>query len=204
MTSRDEPMPCLCAQFAPTEPTLPDYCELIQPGDERALCETQGDRYRLIFQADNTPITLCCFEKYIDARGSRQRKTDFLAVGRHNNETYVIFIELRKSLVRDRHWQDKAAQIEEAVSSLCKGTSDIGTQHHAEVADAFSAHGNMQNHKIVGVVIPVDHSRRRLEQHQPLEVGGKRGIILAISPSRGDPPTLNGSDMLKKLGIEAV
>lgn len=196
------------ARVCPNPPhsdVLHDFCTFVPPNDGRALCEYKNNSlyYWINLTTNNLPIVLCAFEKYADAAGLPGRKTDYLAVGRYRNNAYVIFIELRKDLVNGRQWIDKKDQIEQASRLLCKTETDTGIQHHNNVPEIFpDAAGNMTQHKIVGVMIPVDHAKSRITQSRAASnIGGKVMPILPVSPHRRAQPTLSWDELLVAIGL---
>ncbi len=195
---------CVC-ENTPASQTLNDFCEFVPPDDGRALCEYKNDNlyYRVNLTTNELPIVLCSFEKYIDTANLPGRKTDYLAVGRYRNNTYVIFIELRKNLLNDQQWENKKDQVEQAMQLLCKTETPSGVYQHANIAKIFTdAAGDMLNHKVIGVVIPAQRAKRRIEQaRDDVNMGGKTNIILPIFPTRGLQPTLSWNELLEAIGL---
>lgn len=196
--------PCVCQQD-PATTRLEDYCELVNIGDGRSICESheKGIYYWVSILADETPIVLCALEKYVGHTIQGNRKTDGLGVGWDQKGcAYIVFIELRRTLLNEEQWEDKLEQVKQAMELLCRTEPEVGSLHHQNVPNIFmQACNSLTGHKIAGIVIPIDRSRKRVEQSRAIRIGDKDAIIVALSSGILKKRTIEWSKLLTAIGI---
>lgn len=195
---------------------LLDCCVRIDPGESATLCEKvearRGDYYYWVcIEADEVPLRFCALDMYATHAAKsddrwRSRRPDYLAIGWHQGECYVLFVELRERLLdAEQLTEDKFLQVEGGMRLLCKQSPDLGMEYHRQQAPLMVADvcDGVIEHKTVGVVIPAAFSRSRADQSPPLglEIGGKRVPIVALPHYRLHNCQITWSELLEVIGL---
>ncbi len=161
--------------------------------------------YWLTLEADTMPLRICEFDRFadkislVDARWEG-RKSDYLVMGWFDGDCCLVFLELRDTLVNRDQVDDKFEQLEQGMQMLCKQENEEEDQIHGclqELLDAVCE--GIINHKIIGIAVPVNHSKSRAEQTRQISVGGKEIMLVSISHRQNCSWTWSG--LLRAIGL---
>jgi hypothetical protein len=178
-----------CASWPDHPEELARYCTYVQIACSTSLCEYKDDGtyyYSVTLEADESPLVICALERYLTDLKSNDvgRRCDYVCVGWYNGECYLVFIELRKELDCERHWENKFEQLRQTLVLLCKSL-DFGKQFHRTIPPVFNrACDSISVHKTLGLIIPVQHSRARAEQSGSVSIDGNGEVPIVAIPSR--------------------
>lgn len=195
---------------APT--SLLDCCERIAVTESKAIYEkqTEPDRYYwLNIEADLVPLRCCALDSYMkfavrEDKRWESRKPDYLLIGwTKDGECYVVFLELRQSLINLDQLEDKREQVKQGMQLLCKNVSEVGKQFHQNDAPRVVAGvcDGVSEHKIVGVVMPIVHSKSRAIQTLPIEIAGRETVMVPLPHTLLSDCTLTWSNLLRAIGL---
>ncbi len=198
----------------PVEATaLIDCCNRLTIGDSRLLYDgtkkLSGGRpthyYWLTLEADTMPLRLCEFDRFADKISSIDarwvgRKPNYLAMGWSHGDCYVVFLELRAALVNQGQADDKFEQLEQGMQMLCKQEDEEANQIHGSLSELLDeVCEGITSHNVVGIAVPVSHSKSRAEQTRQIQVGEKEIILVSISHRQDCSWTWSG--LLRAIGL---
>jgi len=170
-------------------PELQAYCTYVDIGQRVSLCEYKDGQYyySVTIQADETPLVICALDYFITDNLNQEagRRCDFICMGWYNGECYIAFVELRKELDIEDHFQNKLEQVKQTIELLCRENVIYGNSLHRNVPKIFKqACEPVQPHRIIGLVIPAIHSKRKAEQSQMVSIEGNGDVPIVAIPHR--------------------
>jgi len=168
-----------------TVQNIEDCCMLLQHTKNILFCEYvdgENHHYWFQFKADTVPLFVCNLEEYAEkyCPDWEGRKSDYLLIGKENDECYIIVIELRKQFTREKQVINKIDQLKQSIKNI---TSHIlpHLDHLQKFQNVCFFETAKINYKIVGIAIPVVHSMRRVKQtKQPFLINGYEAQIINI------------------------
>ena len=108
---------------------LDNFCQILNSGDEVLLHQSipESDRayyYWFILEADDFPLAVCELEKYADYAAQKDqwsgRRADYLIIGSYQGDCYLIVVELRHVLVKEKQEYDKFKQLLESIEQIIR------------------------------------------------------------------------------------
>jgi hypothetical protein len=98
-----------------TPSSFDDFCQIVNSGDEvllhQAIEKNRGYYYWFILEADDFPLAVCELEKYANYAAEKEqwfgRRADYLIIGYYEGDCYLIVVELRHVLVKEKQEDDK-------------------------------------------------------------------------------------------------
>lgn len=169
----------------PPSPQLQDYCTCVEVGQRISLCEYKDGNYyySITLQADETPLVICALDHFITDNLNEEagRRCDYVCMGWYNGECFIAFIELRKEMDVEEHFNNKMDQVKQTIELLCRENVSLGNSLHQHIPVIFNqACDPIENHKVIGLIIPAIHSTRRAEQSRDVAIEGN-GLIPIIA-----------------------
>ena len=100
-----------------------DCCVLLQQTKKILFCEyVDGKNYHywLKLKADTVPLFVCDLEEYAEKHCSewKGRMSDYLVIGRENNDCYIIVIELREQFTQPKQVLNKIEQLKQSIENI--------------------------------------------------------------------------------------
>jgi hypothetical protein len=189
-------------QHAGSNSDLQAYCKLIGIGDEILLYDfipsnKGGYYYWLCLKADAMPLIVCALEKYVDANSFGGRKADYFCMGWHEGTCYIIIIELRETLIKTSHFDDKVEQIKQTIHLI---TSNL-LANISESSFFKDACDTPDEYKIVGAIIPATRSMARTHQSVEVGIGEERYFIAAVPYKKIRECRISWSELLSAIGL---
>lgn len=182
--------------FADCCTAVPIFDEVLL--DERLASDKGEYYYWLWLNADETPLVVCALEQYADQDADwLGRRADYLAVGWYDGDCYLVVIELRRTLVKEQNAQNKLDQVEHSIKQVI---SQLLPQLTTSTLFSEACH-EPEEYKIVGVVIPVEHSKKRAQQTRLITVGAYKAAIVSIPHSRIKECRIGWSELLTAIGL---
>ena len=192
-----------------TPSSLDDFCILLGTDDEVLLYESiqrkEGSQlqYWVILQTDGYPISVCELEQYADYLSAQQlwqgRRADYLVIGSHCGDCYLIIVELRHVLVKENHEDDKFEQLKETINHLL--------QAHLEViknSDSLSkVYDNPESYKIIGVVIAPGNTRSfsRGDLNLKVDIASHQVLIRTLPKDALSDCKITWTYLLERIGV---
>ncbi|MEA5470921.1 hypothetical protein, partial [Spirulina sp. 06S082] len=175
------PLPCTDIslpdiQTIPTQPSpssLDDFCLILQPLDvesvdvenEVLLYETIADKngkdlkYWAILEADESPIAVCELEKYADYAAKKAqwsgKRADYLIIGSHQSDCYLVVVELRHVLVKEEQEDKKFEQLRKSIEQIIQYREVIRNSQSLE-----QVYHDPDSYKILGVIIAPANTKK--------------------------------------------
>lgn len=189
-----------------TPSSLDDFCVLLGTDDEILLYESiDGSQlnYWVIIRADDYPISVCELEQYADYLSTQQqwqgRRADYLVIGSHRGDCYLIIVELRHVLVKENQEDDKFEQLKETINHLL--------QAHLEAiknSDSLSkVYDNPESYKIIGIVIAPGNTRSfsRGELNLKVDIASHQVLIRTLPKDALSDCKITWTYLLERIGI---
>lgn len=186
---------------------LEDCCEIVNLDDEIMLYEhvkpgAKGYYYWFFLKADDKmPIVVCALEQYADKIADWSgRRADYLAIGRYEGYCCIVLIELRHVLLSEKQQDDKLQQLEKSIETLVN--TALPTFKQSKIfPEAGYPPPAPQDYKIVGVVIPTDRSKERLNRKQTKQIGQYSCFMTTLLSARLTRCRISWSELLDAIGV---
>lgn len=181
-------IPCLGWPI-PRSAEIQDYCTYVEVGQSISLCEYKDGNYfySVTLQADASSLVVCALDHFITDNFDQEagRRCDYLCMGWHNGECFIVFVELRKEMDVERQFQNKVDQVRQTIDLLCRESAIFGHILHRNQPVIFNhACDPIENHKIIGLIIPVIHSASRAEQSKDVKIVGNGVVPIVAIPNK--------------------
>ena len=173
----------------PPSTELRAYCTFVEVGQRISLCEYKDGNYfySVTLQADDTPLVVCALDHFITDNFNQEtgRRCDYLCMGWYNGECFIAFVELRKEMDVEEHFTNKMDQIKQTIDLFCRENLLFGNRLHRDTPAIFNqACDPIENHKIIGVIIPAVHSTKRAEQSIYVNIEGNGWVPIVAIPNK--------------------
>lgn len=183
---------------------LEDCCEVVNMDDEVMLYEHVKEKYYYWFflkADDNMPMVVCALEQYADKVADWSgRKADYLAIGWYEGYCCIVMIELRHVLLSEKQQTDKLRQLEESIETLINTV--LPTFKQSKIfQEACCPPPAPQDCRIVGVVIPPDRSKERLNRKKTKQIGQYSCFMTTLPSARLTQCRISWSEVLDAIGM---
>jgi hypothetical protein len=185
---------------------LDDCCEVVNMDDEVMLYEhvRAKDYYYWFFLKadDNMPMVVCALEQYADKKVAYWlgRKADYLAIGWYQGYCCIVLIELRHVLLSEEQETDKLKQLEESLETLVNKVLPT-FKRSAIFQEACYPPPPPQECRIVGVVVPPDRSKLRLNRKKSKQIGEYQCFMTSLPSDRLTECRISWSELLDAIGV---
>lgn len=181
-----------------------ECCTLTVIGEEVLLNQVDSrSKYRryhywTILKADETPIAVCALEEFVETQPDWQgRRADYLAVGWHKGDCYLVIIELRRAMLSEDHFVNKLEQVQDSIRGVISyllPTLSVSKliSHACHEPGAY---------KIVGVIVPSERSRKRALQSETLQINGYQAVVVSIPHSHIRDCRITWSELMRAIGL---
>jgi hypothetical protein len=204
-TGEDLPAGSTTINLPESPKSLDDFCIVLDIDDEILLYESLSNsrnKYWVIIQADDYPISICELEQYADYLSTQNqwqnRRADYLIIGSHNGDCYLIIVELRHVLVTETQEDDKFEQLRESIQQLVRNLDAINQS--VALAGVYS---NPEFYKLIGIVIAPGNTRRfsRGELNLIIPIDSHKALIRTLPKDALRDCRITWTDLLRRIGI---
>jgi hypothetical protein len=192
----------------PNSPTsFDDFCLVLNAPAQVLLHESISNKnktlkYWVILEADDYPLAACELEQYADYAAQQQnwegKRSDYLLIGSHQGDCYLIIIELRHVIVKEEHEDQKFEQLRQCIEQLINQLFVIDQSNVLT-----EVYPNPEQYKIIGVVIAPGNTRqfRRGELNLKIEIKSHPGLIRTLPKDALSQCQITWTELLHRVGI---
>lgn len=192
----------------PNSPTrFDDFCLGLNAPAQVLLHESISNKnktlkYWVILEADDYPLAACELEQYADYAAQQQnwegKRSDYLLIGSHQGDCYLIIIELRHVIVKEEHEDQKFEQLRQCIEQLINQLFVIDQSNVLT-----EVYPNPEQYKIIGVVIAPGNTRqfRRGELNLKIEIKSHPVLIRTLPKDALSQCKITWTDLLHRVGI---
>ncbi|MEA5420498.1 hypothetical protein VB712_14795 [Spirulina sp. CCNP1310] len=184
---------------------LDDFCLVLNIEDQVLFyeCISEGLKYWVILEADDYPILVCELEQYADflaRRGQWQgRRADYLVIGSHGGDCFLIVVELRHVLVKADQEEDKFQQLRETIEHLLR--FHLGEIQGSDgLAGVYAA---PESYRVIGVVIAPGNTRQfsRRALNPIMNIADHQVVIRTLPKDALSDCKITWTGLLEWLGV---
>lgn len=188
-------------------PDLQGFVREVPDGEAIPLRELQTDPpYEIHLLADCGPLFVILLEDYwvswSDSSGTQKgrRCADFAVVDvRRNN---LVFLELRRTFVKEDHFHDKVEQVKQTIDRFCYGQTPHGLAHHKAAVQIPNWQSILEKHGVEVCLVPADRLKSRADLRDSIRAPNGHAIPV-ITAGTVKQRSLRWSQVLRRLGWPA-
>ncbi|NEP42637.1 MAG: hypothetical protein F6K35_26800 [Okeania sp. SIO2H7] len=183
-----------------------DFCQIVNSGDEvllhQAIEKNRGYYYWFILEADDLPLAVCELEKYADYAAEKEqwlgRRADYLIIGYYEGDCYLIVVELRHVLVKEKQEDDKFKQLLESIEQILKCLPIISNSQTLE-----KVYSSPDDYKIIGAIVAPGNTRsfNRRELNPIRSVNSHKVLIRTLPKDALSNCKITWTDFIQRMGL---
>lgn len=186
---------------------LDNFCQILNSGDEVLLHQAilESDRayyYWFILEADDFPLAVCELEKYADYAAQKNqwsgRRADYLIIGSYQGDCYLIVVELRHVLVKEKPEYDKFKQLLESIEQIIRYLAILNNSQTLE-----KVYSHPDDYKIIGAIVAPGNTKRfnRRELNPIRSVGSHKVLIRTLPKDALSDCQITWTDFIQRMGV---
>ncbi|MEQ8466418.1 hypothetical protein [Coleofasciculus sp. E1-EBD-02] len=185
--------------------SLDDFCLILNTNDQVIFYENLSGanyKYWMILEADDYPLTACDLEKYADYASQNNqwlgRRADYLIIGSHQGDCYLVVVELRQVLVKTKQEDDKFEQLRQSIKQIIEHLEIISNSTSLE-----AVYINPSSYKIIGVLIAPANTRSfsRGELNPIVAINSHKVLIRTLPKNALSDCKITWTDLLQRIGL---
>ena len=186
---------------------LDDFCQILNLGDEVLLHQpvvkkNRAYYYWFILEADDFPLAVCELEKYADYAAQQDqwsgRRADYLIIGYYEGDCYLIVVELRHVLVKEKQDDDKFKQLLESIEQIIRYLASFNGSETLE-----QVYSNPDSYKIIGAIVAPGNTKsfNRRELNPIRSVGSHKVLLRTLPKDALADCKITWTDFIQRMGV---
>ncbi|NER20980.1 MAG: hypothetical protein F6J96_09760 [Symploca sp. SIO1C2] len=182
-----------------------DFCLILNTNNEVIFYESiSGTNYQywVILEADDYPLAACELEKYADYATQHNqwsgRRADYLIIGSYQGDCYLIVVELRHVLVKEKQEDEKFEQLLKSIKQIIDNLEVINNSKSLE-----AVYTNPSYYRIIGLIIAPGNTRlfRRGELNRVVSINSHKVLIRTLPKDALSDCKITWTDLLQRIGV---